>query len=61
MSKYLDQSILVIHELLKSKKIKPIDLVLEAYERIEENKDLNLFITLNKEEALKETFGRYGS
>ncbi len=54
MSKYLDQSILVIHELLKSKKIKPIDLVLEAYERIEENKDLNLFITLNKEEALKE-------
>ena len=54
MSKYLDQSILVIHELLKSKKIKPIDLVLEAYERIEENKGLNLFITLNKEEALKE-------
>jgi len=53
MSKYLDLSLKEIHELLKSKKIKIIDLVLESFERIEENKDLNAFITLNKEEAIK--------
>lgn len=53
MSKYLDLSITELHDLLKDKKIKPKDLVLEAFERIEENKDLNAFITLNKEEALK--------
>ena len=54
MSKYLDLSIKEINELLKSKKIKPKDLVIEAFERIEENKDLNAFITLNKEKALKQ-------
>ena len=54
MSNYLDLSIKEINELLKSKKIKPIDLVNEAFNRIEENDDLNNFITLNKEEALKE-------
>ena len=50
--KYLDKTITEIHELLKSKKIKPIDLVEEAYENIEKS-DLNAYITLNKEEAIK--------
>ena len=54
MSKYLDKSIVEINELLKKKEICPIDLVEEAFARIEENKDLNCFITLNKEEALEE-------
>ena len=53
MSKYLDLSIKEINKLLKDKKIKPIDLVNEAFERIEENEKLNCFVTLNKEEALK--------
>ena len=52
MSKYLDLSIKEINNLLKSKKIKPIDLVNESFERIEKTK-LNAFITLNKEEAIK--------
>ena len=51
--KYLDKSIEEIHSLLKKKEIKPIDLVEEAFERIEANKELNAYITLNKEEALK--------
>ena len=54
MSKYLDLSIREIHELLVDKKITPLDLVDEALERIEENKDLNAFITINdkvREEA----------
>ena len=50
----LDKSLKEINKLLKSKKIKPIDLVNEAFERIEKNSDLNAYITLNKEEALKE-------
>ena len=50
----LDKSLKEINELLKSKKIKPIDLVNEAFERIEKNSDLNAYITLNKEDALKE-------
>jgi len=54
MSKYLDKSIVEIHQLLKKKEIYPIDLVEEAFNRIEKNKDLNCFITLNKEKALKE-------
>ncbi len=53
MSKYLDLSIKEINKLLKDKKVKPIDLVEEAFERIEANSDLNCFITLNKEEAIK--------
>lgn len=53
MSKYLDLSLHEINKLLKDKKVKPIDLVNEAFERIEENKELNCFITLNKEEAVK--------
>ena len=54
MSKYLDLSIKEIHELLVDKKITPLDLVDEALSRIEENKDLNAFITINdkvREEA----------
>lgn len=50
--RYLDLDIRKINELLKSKEIKPIDLVNEAFERIEST-DLNCFITLNKEEAIK--------
>ena len=53
MSKYLSLSIKEINELLKSKKIKPLDLVLESFELIENNKEYNAFITLNKEEAIK--------
>lgn len=49
---YLDKSIKELHELLKTKQIKPIDLVEEAFERIESNKELNAYITLNKEEAI---------
>ncbi len=52
--KYLDKSIKEINELLKNKTIKPIDLVEEAFEKIEKNKDLNAYITLNKEQALKD-------
>ena len=54
MSKYLDLSILEIHELLVKEEITPLDLVEEALKRIEANKDLNAFITINdkvKEEA----------
>lgn len=53
MSKYLDLSIKEINELLKKKEIKPLDLVEECFDRIEKDKHLNAFITLNKEEALK--------
>ena len=38
---YLDKSIEEINELLKKQEIKPIDLVEEAFERIEADKDLN--------------------
>ncbi|MBR4672001.1 MAG: Asp-tRNA(Asn)/Glu-tRNA(Gln) amidotransferase subunit GatA [Bacilli bacterium] len=54
MSNYLDLSIKEINNLLKSKKIKPIDLVEEAFDRIEKSSSLNCFITLNKEAALKQ-------
>ena len=50
---YLDKSIKEINQLLKDKKIKPIDLVEEAFNNIERHKDLNAYITLNKEEAIK--------
>ena len=52
--KYLNKSITEIHKLLKNKTITPVDLVEEAFENIEKNKELNAYITLNKEEALKE-------
>ena len=50
---YLDKSIKEINELLKNKTIKPIDLVEEAFQNIENNSELNAYITLNKEEAIK--------
>ena len=53
MTKYLDLKIDEINKLLIEKTIKPIDLVNEAFDRIELNEDLNCFITLNKEEAIK--------
>lgn len=49
---YLNRSIKEINELLKNKTIKPIDLVEEAFQNIENNKELNAYITLNKEEAI---------
>ena len=52
MSKYINLSINEIHNLLKNKEIKPIDLVNECFEKIE-NSDLNAFITLDKEGAVK--------
>ena len=52
MTKYLDLSIKEINNKLKNKEIKPIDLVLECFERIENCKKYNTFITLNKEEAI---------
>jgi len=52
--KYLNKTIQEIHSLLKEKKIKPIDLVEECFENIENNKELNAYITLNKEEAIKQ-------
>ena len=52
MSKYIDLSISEIHELLKDKKITPTTLVEECFERIEKS-DLNDFISLDKEGALK--------
>lgn len=51
--RYLDKDIKELHELLKNKVIKPIDLVEEAFTRIEESSELNAYITLNKEEAIK--------
>ena len=53
MTRYLELSIKEINEKLKSKEIKPLDLVEECFSRIEENKEYNAFITLNKEEAFK--------
>jgi len=52
MSKYIDLSIKEIHELLKKGEITPTTLVLECFERIEKS-DLNAFITLDREGALK--------
>lgn len=52
MTNYLDLSIRKLHEMLVNKEIKPIDLVEEAFTKIEEDK-LNAFITLDKEEARK--------
>jgi len=51
--KYLSLKIEEINKLLKEKKITPVDLVEEAFENIDSNKELNAYITLNKEEALR--------
>lgn len=53
MNRYLDKSLKEIHKALVDREITPLDLVNEAFERIEENKDLNAFITLNKENAVE--------
>ena len=52
--KYLNLEITEINRLLKERKIKPIDLVEEAFENIEAHKEYNAYITLNKEEAIKQ-------
>lgn len=52
MNNYLDLSIEELHKLLCKKKIKPIDLVNEAFERVEKDK-LNCFINTKKEYAQK--------
>ena len=52
MSKYIDLSIKEIHELLKKKEITPTILINECFEKIEKS-DLNAFITLDKNGALK--------
>lgn len=52
MSKYIDLSLEEIHNLLKENTITPTVLVNECFERIEKN-NLNAFISLNKENALK--------
>ena len=53
MNRYLDLSLEEIHSLLVDKKITPVDLVKESLARIEENKDLNAFITIN-DKAIEE-------
>ena len=50
MTNYLDKSIVEINKLLKSKTIKPIDLVNEAFDKIKDHDDL--FITLCRESAI---------
>ncbi len=52
MSKYINLSIKEIHELLKKKEITVVDLVNEALDNIEKS-DLNAFISIDKEGALK--------
>ena len=49
---YNEMSIEELHSLLVSEKVKPLDLVNYVFDEIEKNKDLNCFITLNKEEAI---------
>ena len=51
MSKYIDKSLIEIHKALLDKEIKPVDLVMECFDRIESN-NLNAFITLCKEDAI---------
>ncbi len=52
MSKYLNLSLVEIHKLLKNGEITPLTLVEECLDNIEKS-DLNAFITLDKEGALK--------
>jgi len=52
MSNYLDLPIKEINKLLKDGSIKPIDIVNEAFAKIEKD-SYEAFITLNKEEAIK--------
>ena len=52
MSKYLELSVLELHDLLVKKEITPVDLVNEVFEKIESDK-LNCFITTDKTGALE--------
>lgn len=52
MSKYLELSVLELHDLLVKKEITPVDLVNEVFEKIENDK-LNCFITTDKAGALE--------
>ena len=54
MNNILDLSIKEIHDLYVSKKITPVDVLDEVFKKIDENSDLNMFITLNKTEVYKE-------
>ena len=42
-----------IKKMISSKEISNREITLEAYKLIEENKNLNAFITLSKEDAIK--------
>lgn len=53
MTNYLDLSIIEINNKLKNKEIRPIDLVNECFSKIELLKEYNMFITLDKENAVK--------
>lgn len=53
MTNYLDLTIEQLHTLMKKKEIRPIDLVEEAFSKIDMHNH-NAFITLNYEEARKE-------
>lgn len=53
MKHYLDLPILEIHQLLKEKKITPVDLVKEAYFRIEQS-NTNAFISTAYDASIKE-------
>lgn len=53
MTNYLDLSVTEINTLLKDGKVTPLDLTNEAIEKIEKS-DLNAFITLDKEGAIKQ-------
>ncbi len=56
MTNYFDLSLKEINNKLKNKEIKPIDLVNEALYKIEQYKEYNSFITLNKEEAIRKAY-----
>lgn len=53
MTNHLKLSVSELHQMLLNKEIKPIDLVEEAFAKIESS-DLNAFVTLDKEAAIKE-------
>lgn len=53
MTNFFDLSLKEINLKLKNKEIKPIDLVNEAFNKIEQYKEYNTFITLNKEFAIR--------